>query len=220
MTEVNVSEMTLRQKLHAIMHELERIPKNGRNDFHKYDYVREADVSDKLKPLMVKYRVIMIPHLESFELVEGQKDLYQGKVVLTWMDVDGPDQYTQVVFAHGKDSTDKAPQKAITGAVKQGSLKLFQVSTGDDPELDTYMHQGGEPKPAATTQNKPPAPATPAQVKQIHILAREAGHDVDEYRDKVKGFYGVESINDLTRDQAQTVLNKLAKQKQGGSNNA
>ena len=42
-------EPNLVQKLAGVMADVKHVPKNGRNDFHKYDYATEADIADAVR---------------------------------------------------------------------------------------------------------------------------------------------------------------------------
>ena len=43
---------TLAAKMATIMGELSRLPKTGRNDFHKYDFLEESVLVDAVRPLL------------------------------------------------------------------------------------------------------------------------------------------------------------------------
>ena len=49
-------------------------------------------------------------------------------------DVDTGETITAKVAGQGLDSGDKAPYKAMTGALKYALLQSFLLATGDDPE--------------------------------------------------------------------------------------
>ena len=51
---------TLSAKLAAIMAEISRVKKSGRNEHFKYDYVTEADLADAIRPLLAKHDLGLI----------------------------------------------------------------------------------------------------------------------------------------------------------------
>jgi hypothetical protein len=52
---------TLTTKLAEVMKAVERIPKNGRNDFHKYDYATEADIVSAIRGELASRNVMLLP---------------------------------------------------------------------------------------------------------------------------------------------------------------
>ena len=48
----------------AVLAEVHRVPKNGRNDFHKYDYVTESDLVDHLREKLAEQDLTaLVDHL-------------------------------------------------------------------------------------------------------------------------------------------------------------
>ncbi len=52
----------------------------------------------------------------------------------TFADVDSGEEIVAKVAGQGLDPGDKAPYKAMTGALKYALLQSFLLATGDDPE--------------------------------------------------------------------------------------
>ena len=52
----------------------------------------------------------------------------------TFADVDSGEEIIAKVAGQGLDPGDKAPYKAMTGALKYALLQSFLLATGDDPE--------------------------------------------------------------------------------------
>ena len=147
---------SLIRKLAEIMGEINRIPKSGRNEFHKYDYATEADIVEAVRGGMAARHVMMLPKVQSIEM----KDLPGGKQLLctlrvdfTLIDGDSGEAEVISVVGQGSDSGDKASYKAMTGAEKYALLKLFLIPTGDDPETEQA------PRRPATNQRPTPARA-------------------------------------------------------------
>lgn len=136
----------------------ETIPKSGFNDFHKYKYATEADISAHIRPLMDAAGLVLIPS------VAGEQDGFPApciddhgvtQVVLkyTLAHTSGQVWPTPLyVLAHGDDHnkqsgySDKGAYKASTGGFKYMLLRLLMVETGDDPE--------NEPKPKSKRREK------------------------------------------------------------------
>ena len=152
------------QKLAAVMAQIERVPKNGRNQFHNYDYATEADISDAVRSAMARYGVMLIPSVKKVEWreVETKGGVKERLVTLTveFTATDGQTEFRFEILGEGQDRSDKATYKAMTGANKYALLKLFQIPTGDDPETDSegkgHTEVRGQPSQRAPAQVNPP----------------------------------------------------------------
>lgn len=142
----------LAKKILAIQSEIDFVAKNGRNDFHRYDYATERDFVTTLKPLLEKHGVIVIPEIAAPPtIVEGQ-DKKGTKQYLTTIlmkfklvNTDDPEDYYQaLVGGQGQDAGDKGIYKAITGAKKYFISNTFMIPTGDDPEASDVKPRKGK----------------------------------------------------------------------------
>src|ERR1700704_1155906 len=55
---------SLVRKLAEVMGAVERVAKMGRNDYHKYDYVTEADLADAVRGELAKRQVFIFPSIK------------------------------------------------------------------------------------------------------------------------------------------------------------
>lgn len=144
--------MNIFEKIAAITAELGVVAKNlevetGKNK--SYRAVSERDIIDAVKPLEAKYGVYSYPArrtvLES-NLLESE-NTYNGnttkkttlmtriETVYRFVNVEKPDEYIETTtFAEGMDSQDKGSGKAMTYADKYALMKVYKISTGDDPD--------------------------------------------------------------------------------------
>jgi hypothetical protein len=127
----------------AIMEECKTIDKDGTNDYQHYDYVSEANAVAKIRRLLVKHGVIIVPSaIENLGvlLVKGkegnEKALVTAVFKYDWIHAASGEVVTISILGQGVDSGDKAAYKAITGANKYNLMKTLQLATGDDPEGD------------------------------------------------------------------------------------
>lgn len=131
---------------------IDRIPKTGRNEFHKYDYATEADITAAVRVEMARRQLMLTPSVvdSKAELVGEKKSrLVTIRVRYTLEDGESGEQRTFDMLGEGSDSLDKAFYKAMTGATKYAVLKLFLIPTGDDPEKDEPRNRG-LPRPSGT----------------------------------------------------------------------
>jgi|HubBroStandDraft_4_1064222.scaffolds.fasta_scaffold00050_24 hypothetical protein len=145
---------TLVQKLCEVMAAVERVAKRGRNEFHKYDYVTEADLADAIRKELASRHLFIFPNVtkvvrsplevETTKWVNNQPIQVVRKTQLTeieveWTFADGEsgEEKTIVVHGVGEDNVDKGFYKAFTGSEKYMLMKAFLIPTGDDPEQDS-----------------------------------------------------------------------------------
>jgi hypothetical protein len=106
------------------------------------------------------------------------------------------------VAGEGADAGDKAPYKAMTGALKY-VLQSFLLSTGDDPEDERANSR------AALGSERV---ITPEQVRELQSLIEETGTELE----RVLAYYRVAALGEMTEGsyrRALELLNrKLAKQ--------
>lgn len=162
-----------------------RVEKKGFNSFHKYQYVRETDLVDTIRPLLSEHNLWLRQTVSSHS---KEDDLTCITVDFTWIATDtgetlGPDTF----IGYGSDKGDKGIYKALTGTVKYYLMKTFLVSTGDDPEGDENTDKRAEAKGAAeapvirraaardVARGGKQAAATDVQVEEMVRLARGVG---------------------------------------------
>jgi ERF superfamily len=188
-------------KLAKIMSSLERVPKRGRNDFHKYDYVMEADLADAVRQEMATQGILMFPDVESCEWQVGNEK--GGKIAtisVRFTITDGTDSITFRVAGCGVDNPgDKAVYKALTGAVKYALMKMFLIPTGDDPEDEKEDHSAATsrthtPDTRAQTSTRGDVPPVPSQKSQPSGAAPDRDGIISFGKNKGK------SITEVTDD--------------------
>lgn len=177
-------------RLVAIATSVGRVEKKGFNAFHKYAFVREADLVDAVRPLLAEHSLWLRQTVTSHEY---RDDLTIITMDFTWVATDtgetmGPDTF----IGYGSDKGDKGVYKALTGTLKYFLMKTFLVSTGDDPEADENTDKRAEAKGAAAAPiikagTKAPVgkggkqeKATEAQVREVLHLAKTAGISVSD----------------------------------------
>lgn len=179
--------MNIYQKLLAVENALAVVAKNltvstgGRNS---YKAVSERDIIDAVKPLEVEFGIYSYPVerevLES-HILESENE-YQGKVtrkstfmtrvktVYRFVNVDNPSEYIETtVFSEGIDSQDKGSGKAMTYGDKYALMKMYKISTGDDPD-----QQASEPTRYTTGADRPAVPQNTGYASQTNYNNQSA----------------------------------------------
>lgn len=225
--------LNIYEKMLAISNELTTVAKNlevgvGQS---KYKATGEADVLAAIKPLEKQYGVYSYPFKrEIIDTSVIETTSYKGEVkkslflrILTtyrFVNVENKDEYIDVIsYGDGVDSQDKAPGKAMTYSDKYALMKAYKIITGDDPDQN--------PSEDLNSINKAKKGANSAvsSFPQVNIEVREETSNINEKMtgeqtliifnlpDDLKAFackkYGLESINQLTKAQAEYIITSL-----------
>lgn len=129
-------------KIARIMGNVARIPKRGRNDFHKYDFVTEGDVVDAIRTQLSEERIAFFARMLSFEQVPAGEKSVKTSAAFEFIFADADTGDVMVCPWHGEalDNGDKGVNKAATAALKYFLLKTFMISTGED-DADGEGHE-------------------------------------------------------------------------------
>jgi len=132
---VNVSPLAVLKKLHLIQADIDKMDKDGWNDFSKYKYLSETQITLKIKQLFDKHKVLFTYNEEIVDKYrDGTMLEVAVRVFYTFWDTESGSHYRGFVDGVARDKGDKAVWKAITGAVKYIYMKTFNIPTGDDAE--------------------------------------------------------------------------------------
>lgn len=151
---------SLAAKLCAVLSECENLPKNGKNAFHGYRYVREADVLDHLRGLFAKHGVFCVSSVEDVQTQERKNQkgnaeyLTRVKIKYSLLNASNPDERHDVIqYGDGTDSGDKGLYKALSGAMKYFLSKTFLIGGDDDPENERAETRG-QGRPPSTPERR------------------------------------------------------------------
>lgn len=208
---------TLARKLANVMAEVNRVKKSGRNDFHRYDYATESDLTDAIRGHLAAQGVAILPsvvEVKSEPLASSKRNeiLTTATLEITLVCAESGEQRVTRWQGQGLDAGDKGFYKAYTGAMKYFLMKTFLISTGDDPEDDGQQQ-------APKQQQRPQQTSKPAVAQQAAALP------LDEWESLMRGA-GLEdlkaasaacaagfkkgSVRDLDPDDLAKVNRKLA----------
>jgi hypothetical protein len=211
------AQLGLRQKLAVVRRRISYVQKRGHNERNNYNYVTAADIAGAVGDILAELGVVVVPRLESISHEPsrtGRSEVeHVARVVMayTFMDVDTAEEITVKVAGEGLDAGDKAPYKAMTGALKYALLQSFLLATGDDPEEE----RTNPANHSSTIQEHRSEPLVTAE--EMHEL-RQLVEDTGTELDRVLAYYRLPSLEDMTEGtyrRAVEVLNrKKAKQTQ------
>ena len=201
-------QLNLRQKLAEVRRRIGYVQKRGHNERFNYTYVTAADIAGSVGDILAELGVVVIPKLEeiSYESAVGRGEATRmARVIMayTFADVDSGEEVIAKVAGQGLDAGDKAPYKAMTGALKYALLQSFLLATGDDPEDERVDTRSGTPSSDR--------PINAEEVGDLEKRIEDTGTDLG----RVLAYYKVASLSEMTERgyrRALEVLNrKLAK---------
>lgn len=210
----------LHLKLAEIASEIKSVPKNGRNTFHKYDYVTEADLIEAVRSKLTSRNIVLMPSVREITTRPGDESKASTVTTVmmdfTFIDADTGETLVASWAGTGADAGDKGLYKAYTGALKYFLMKAFQVPTGDDPEAD--HGSGGSqaqaaPAPVATITKKRATSLVEAiwaagrQDKCKLILSSASGQDLGPCDTKEQA---IAAASKLTDAQASVIEERIA----------
>jgi hypothetical protein len=142
--------------LHQVMQKVSYVQKDATNDFHKYKYASEAALLAALRPAMIEAGLILIPSVSMVKNIDDYGNTHI-EMEYTLVHKDG-EVWPFPIRAAGAGNDrakngavgDKGVYKAITGANKYLLFKLFQIETGDDPEVTNNIETPFTEKDANT----------------------------------------------------------------------
>lgn len=135
--------------------------KASRNTGQGYNYTSEADFLALIRPQLAEHDIICFPSYvpisEELTIVRPATERDNAKLLrrvtirgtFTFFHPPSNTSITVDTIGEGCDQQDKAPYKAMTGALKYAVRQTFQIETGDDPEADA-----GAPPTEPTPKSK------------------------------------------------------------------
>lgn len=106
-----------------------------------YNAVTHDMVTAKLREHLIKQGILIVPTQISGQSIDGMtkngnaKIRYEAAYEVSFINIEQPeDKIIITIHSHAEDSSDKAPGKAISYAVKYAMLKLFSLETGENDE--------------------------------------------------------------------------------------
>ncbi|MGH7593390.1 MAG: ERF family protein [Gemmatimonadales bacterium] len=154
-------------KMVKAMDSIDAVVKRGRNQNQQYDYVKATDVANEVRQVLHENGIAFAYEVESIDhWVKDKFDKEAGmpmtamffcqiKVKGTFTDMESGESVSGNSVGWGADPLDKAPYKAMTGALKYLLRMMFLIPDESDPENDN----GGNTFTRTETQraSRPPA---------------------------------------------------------------
>lgn len=179
--------------LNAVMKAVGYVQKDKQNSFHNYKYAGEESLLTALRPALVDNGLLLIPSLADSPRIDEYGNTHLT-VAYTLAHVSGavwPEKLVAAGCGNDKNKNgigDKGTYKALTGANKYLLFKLFQIATGDDPEVESAHDRGEAPaKPAGVQAGK--GTFSPTGEPGVAPLPLGTGRATDMTVEKLKEAY-------------------------------
>ena len=136
--ESSAAALNLRQKLAQVRREVGYIQKRGKNELHDYSYAMAADIAGAIGDRLAALNVVLgrrnlSVKREKSQNGQGVETVVEVTLDYEFIDGDSDEILSVPSYGEGRDSGDKAPYKALTGALKYALIQTFLIATGDDP---------------------------------------------------------------------------------------
>jgi hypothetical protein len=194
------AQLNLRQKLAVVRRRLVYVQKRGYNPRFNYNYVTAADIAGAVGDILAELGVVVVPRLESISheasRTQGRTEAeHVARVVMSYsfVDVDTAEEITVKTAGEGLDSGDKAPYKAMTGALKYALLQSFLLATGDDPEEERFIPTNNSSSPAHEERSE--RTITADELREVRQLIDDTGTDLG----RVLTYYKLASLDEMTQ---------------------
>lgn len=203
------NNLNLYQRIQAVSNEIKNIEKNmtvGKGSY-AYKAVQDIDVVLEVKEAETKFGLVSIPvkqELVKTEVIRVQKtdggesvnyvDIV--KLTLRIVNIDNISEFIDVEsYGRGLDPADKGFGKASTYARKYALLNAYKIATGEDPDKDKSKEQ---------------AILEPNAKKDavINYLMTD-----NVYCRNILSYFNIGSVDDMNKNQIDTVFNNLKKKK-------
>ena len=194
--------LNLRRKLAEVRRRIGYIQKRGHNERFNYSYVTAADIAGSVGDILSELGVVVIPSLENiaYESAASRGEttrMAQVVMAYTFADVDSGEEIVAKVAGQGLDAGDKAPYKAMTGALKYALLQSFLLATGDDPEDERV---DGRSSPGASDRK-----INADEIRTLKHLIEDTGTDLE----RVLSYYKVAALEEMTETTYRRALEVL-----------
>lgn len=207
-------QMNLYQKLHAIMQEMDNIPKTGKHPKQGWAFHQANDIFNGARAAFIKHRVIIVPGCipeHTTQIVErttksGQRGDYEQvntrtNIVFTYtfIDIDSGEKLETAWPGESVDYDDKGTQQAGTSSMKYMLMKMFLATPDHDPDYNSIDTTTGEiTAPPASNGHKPePIPQASGSIVATHV--KYIKHKTGKGAGLIYEADGIE-VMDFTRD--------------------
>lgn len=214
----NETKQSLASKLAAIGNEIGIIAKTGKNSQQNYDFIEYAVVSGKLRSLLDKYKVSIMPQVDDYAVEEVTNKYgnigYHYTLRMSFLIKDGEsdEEVERKWLSEAIDYGDKSINKAETAGAKYFYMRLFNISEKGEKEAD-------QETPEVVGRSAAESAPHPSQT------TKEPGYrnavNFDDIRENIKNMeapdlerYKAEIMQNNMTDRQKVAVQKIFKQRE------
>ena len=207
MTSETATLVNLKEKVTNLQNEL-KAPKNQHNSFGGYNYRSAEDILEAVKPLCLKYRVML--NVSDDVLAVG--DRIYVKATATLADMDSADAVTSTAMAREEETKKGMDAAQITGSASSYARKYALnglLAIDDTKDADATNTHGKSPKAAPKADPDAYKKGCWKRFKDLHadLNADDLAKGFDEYVTAVVG-KGARDCDEADFKKAWSALNK------------
>lgn len=131
-------------KMSAAMKAIDAVTKSGKNTQQGYNYVKAADVANEVRKALSESGIafhyqVTNERFWQYERGENKSPMFFCSLTVegVFIDSESGESVTSTAIGWGADTQDKAPYKAMTGALKYLLRMTFLIPDESDPENDS-----------------------------------------------------------------------------------
>lgn len=180
------TKKTLAQRLVIAMRSIDAVTKSGFNERQKYNYVKAADVANEVRKVLCDEGIAFTYSADGTDRWEkptnggGTLFFCEVKATFRFIDQDSGETLEVKGVGWGADSLDKAPYKAMTGALKYALRMNFLIPDEEDPEKANELYESVDQRPSRPAFVQPLRAATPIRQQPANEDAEPDGPLFDE----------------------------------------
>lgn len=218
-----MSTAKIATKLVAATKLIDAVEKRGRNTQQNYGYVKATDVANEVRKALIEvgiaftYSILNERYWESLTKAGTTQFFCSLLIECTLTDSESGEFISFRCIGWGADSQDKAPYKAMTGALKYALRMNFLIPDESDPE-EAVAQESVRPNGHSAPQQPQHAPQQPqptqrpaqparnaaliseAQSKRFFAMAKQGNKSTDEIRRYLLNICKCERSLEMPRD--------------------
>ena len=201
-------KLSLRAKLMHIQEEL-KAPKNLFNKFGNYYYRNAESIQEALKPLEVKYGV-MVTLTDNIEVI-GER--VYVKAVANIFDTESNDSISVWAYAREAETKKGMDDAQVTGATSSYARKyalngLFLLDDTKDVDSEEYQAQSKQEANKPTSKKAEPKKAEPKALSDKEMTFLKQRYTGDNLA-KLLDFYKIERLDDINPEVARNLIKQI-----------
>lgn len=182
------------QRINRVMAAMDPVDKTGRNDFHKYNFIKAEVLFAALQKKLAEAGIVVVPTIDQVMPSPDGSKVLLASMRFHVINADDPADRVEIPwYAQGSAGDDKAIAKCVTSGMKYMLMRLFFISDEEDPDAEGQGETTAQGRQQA--QQRPPTRTPQAAAQRAsttaptHLAVVPQPVDMNEVREAVaRGF--------------------------------